>query len=198
MSATVPPFLPSGTWIYQKKHNLQAFAFDSVSQANFALVAAIGAAVANTTLQGQLILPSACKIAKVAVNLTAIDNVAGTDSFNIVVGTTGAYTQGNTMLPDNSAINGYPTQFAVAGNSVFTNDVGFSPTNFPGITTAAGGNAVLVPTVWDAVYPGGTVLTLRATTIASTGSITNLLVGLCLCFIDPFPFRNTFVPVSGW
>lgn len=187
--------LPSGTFIIGKEHVVQSFRFDAVTPYAFPEVATIGAGVANTTIQGSLLIPNAFKIAKVAVSFGDIDALT-TDAFNIVVGTD-SYTQGTLAPPDNSAVYGYPTQFAAAGDTVFGDDMGFNVTNFPNATTS-GGVAVFAPPVWDAIYPAGSVLTLRASTVASTGSIADLLVALCVKLIDVTPFNDSFVPTQGW
>ena len=103
------------------------------------------ATVANTAVSGGLMIPCNYKIVKVGVFYTATDAVAGANSFNLVVGTTGAYTQGNVPGNDNSfapsfqpgptqtaaaypppAPNfqlGYPSNVALAGQSVFLADI---------------------------------------------------------------------------
>lgn len=105
-------------------------------------------AIANTAIQASFSAPFNYKIAKVAVLCTALTAVTGTFSFNLVVGTTGAYTQGNIAANDNSVAGpggavvqyntpypavpggmGYPTNVAVVGNSVFITDVPFTAAN---------------------------------------------------------------------
>ncbi len=170
-----------------------------------------GAGVANTTVQASRVVPFNYKIRIVAVMFTAIDAVAGVDSFNLVVGgiptqTGQTYTQGNIAANDNSDTYGYPTNVAVAGNSVFGADVPFNSANLasantltwlpPGsvpstnltgqsvpntgwqVIATTGGYGLFVPTNWDAVYPAGIPLSLRVTTAASTGTITSLAVTL--------------------
>ncbi|MGH7746272.1 MAG: hypothetical protein ACREQ5_16160 [Candidatus Dormibacteria bacterium] len=160
---------------------IQSDSLGGCSWAGFTAVASIGAGVANTVVQATFISPWQFKIRKVAVNLTAIDNVAGTDSFNIVIGY-GAYAQNNPVPNDNSYDQaapggfGYPTNVGIVGQSVFGKDVAFSSANIPGITTANGGFTVMVPANYDAVYPAGVPLTVRATTVITTGSISNLLI----------------------
>jgi hypothetical protein len=208
---------------------------DSLSMAN---VASIGAGVANTTVQTAKIVPYNFKIRLVAVSCTAIDAVAGGDSFNLVVGgaigaTSQSYTQGNTAANDNSGpagiSYGYPTNVAVAGNCVFANDVPFNSANtialnpvssfqttsnqgavttwlpsanligqslpntgWNSLATGTGGQGLFVPTNWDAVYPAYTPLSLRVTTVASTGSISNLQVELAIVAV-----RKRVQPVPG-
>jgi hypothetical protein len=176
----------------------------------------IGAAVANTTVQGVFVLPCRAKISKVMVFFSAIASVAGTHSFNIVFGTTGAYTQGNVPGNDNSSVPavaydaqgratgaatpaypaggaGFCTNPAVAGQSMFAADVLFNVANFPNLTTATGtGTSLaqfLAPSSPDAVWPSGAVLTLRMTTPASTGSITGPVIGLAL---EPQPLSASY------
>ena len=85
---------------------------------------------------------------------------------------------------DNSSLagGGFCTNPATAGQAMFATDVAINTTNFPGVTAATGGSAVLIPNNFplygstDAVWPRGGVLTLRVTSPASVGSITNLVV----------------------
>ena len=198
--------------------NPQSFVLNAIGVDGFNVVASVGANVANTAIQAYWIAPCNFKINKVAIFASAIAAITGTHSFNIVVGTTGAYTQGSVATNDNSIAGasvaygttypsaatgvGYPTNIAVAGNALFSADVPFQATttttaSSPGLAMplpfvaggAAGGTGqgwialatgglygLIVPTNYDAVYPAGTPLTLRVTTPASTGSITNLLV----------------------
>lgn len=183
----------------------KSWVFDAVSSESMA-VASIGAGVANTTIQGAIVLPYNYKIAKVSVYCTALDAVTG-DKLNLVVGTTGAYTSaaasgGN---PDNSYAQqaqgaatgqpygvGYPTNVATTGTTVFGADVELNTTTVPNLAISTGGYAVWVPGVtaltsttvmggsYDAVYPSGVPLTLRVVSNASTGSITGLKVTLAL------------------
>ena len=91
---------------------------------------------------------------------------------------------------------GIPTNVAVDGQPVFAADVVFNTTNFPGAGTTTGGQGILIPTNYDAVYPAGVYpygvaqglpnaadlpasFTLRATT-GGTETITNLTVSLLL------------------
>jgi hypothetical protein len=164
----------------------------------------IAVSQANTAIQGAYISPVQYKIRKIAVYWSA--TVALGATFNLVVGT-GAYTQGNVAGNDNSfdpnaattvGINGiantgavlgglgYPTNVAVAGNAVFAADVGLTVANFPNASTT-GGYGILIPTNYDAVYPAGIPLTLRATTNGTT-TITNLTIALA---IVPMPLRQS-------
>lgn len=109
---------------------------------------------------------------------------------------------------------GFPTNFAVAGNALFIADIPLNnaaayayiapasglPVATPGfagygvqgtgwITIATtGGTGIFIPSYYDAVYPAGVPISLRAT---STTSITNLQVAL-LC--EPMGLRGTPQP----
>ena len=160
-------------------------------QADMSPAGAIGAAAANSTVQASKAMPFNYKIRKIAIYYPSIDAVAGLDSFNLVVGF-GTYVQNNPAPNDTFDTSGVNAVTAVAGNSVFANDVPFnsanlttanttySPTNLIGqgppnvgwiVIATNGGYGTFVPTNYDAVYPAGVPLTLRATTVASTGSI---------------------------
>jgi hypothetical protein len=219
------PIFKRGLTLNPQSFNLNALGVDS-----FPVVASIGQGIANTAIQAYWISPCMFKIAKVAVFASAIDAVTGTDAFNIVVGTTGAYTQGNIAANDNSIAGpsvsvgstyptsaiggmGYPTNVAAVGNSVFAADVPFQSTTavpFPYVGAGAGnpgGNGqgwkalattglygLLIPTNYDAVYPEGVPLTLRVSTVASTGSISNLLVAFTW---EPVARRGAPISVAG-
>jgi hypothetical protein len=163
----------------------------SLSEASLSSAGAIGAGVANATVQSLKVLPFNFKIRKVVIYVPSIDAVAGGDSFNLVVGS-GAYTQGNIAPNDTFDTSGVNAVTAVAGNCVFANDVPFNSANTAASNTAytpgnligqappnvgwlslatTGGSGIFVPTNWDAVYPAGIQITLRVTTVASTGSI---------------------------
>ncbi len=117
-------------------HSPEFYELNTLGFASFDAITTT-AATTNTTSVNQLSFPCNVKIPKISVSYFAIDSVAGTDSFNIVVGA-GAYTQGNTATNDNSytASNvvpgantgnlGYPTNFATTGNALFTADIPFS------------------------------------------------------------------------
>jgi len=174
-----------------KSHSIDSFVFDGLTTlAQFASVSP-GAGVARTTIQATVMMASSYKIAKVGVFCSAIDAVTG-DSFNIVVGNgtpNSSGVSGNIGPPDNQRNNGYPTAFAAAGNLVFGTDVAFTVKNFPNLATATGGYNEFEPVdyagnaAYDVCYLPGP-LTLVATTNASTGSITGLLVVIMGCYID--------------
>lgn len=165
----------------------KAYGFNTLSQIEFVTVSP-GAGVVNGTVQGiPFVSPVAFKIPKVSVYLAALDSVAGTDLFNIVVGT-GAYVSAAASAAPNDNSDqgpppgglGVPTNVAVAGQTVFGADVAFTVANFPNLTVGTGGYGVLVPTNYDAVYPAGVPITLRAVTTAGTGAITNLKIRLLI------------------
>lgn len=100
---------------------------------------------------------------------------------------------------------GIATNPATAGQAMFAADVAFNATNFPGnvsagvpaLTTGGMGGVYgqqFVPASPDAVWPNQGVLTLRATTTASTGSITNLMIAAYMC---SQPLNATF-PASNF
>lgn len=155
---------------YAKAHALDAIVFDGASMQDFDNVASVGAGVANTTVQARLPVPQACKIYKVVANFSAIGS-GGAHSFNIVVGT-GA--EGSVGSVDTNAI---------AGTTVFQGDQNLA-------TGTADTPQVFNAAVWDTIYPTGSLLTLRAVTPATTGSLTNLKVILLVKFIDPTPSTN--------
>jgi hypothetical protein len=86
----------------------------------------------------------------------------------------GITTAGN----DNSSISGFCTNPAVNGNALFNIDIPITVANFPGATTSGGSAGLgLIPTFPDAVYPCGSVLTLRV--VSATGAtLTNFTVSL--------------------
>jgi len=179
-------------------------------------VASVTSDVVNTTVIDTFVLPCRAKIAAVAIYCSAIDSIAGTDSFNIVVGT-GAYSQGVTVQNDNQQMyaynqastangvanslvgggSGITTNFAVAGQALFAADVIINATNTPGIHVVGGGSAVFgdIPTALspivlagsDAVFQRGQILTLRLNTTAATGLVTNLQV---VVTIEPRPLNS--------
>lgn len=195
----------------------RAYVFNGQQHLAFPIKASVGAGVASTAIQAYLYVPGYYMISKVGIFASAIDNVTGTDSFNLVVGTTGAYNQNNPTLPDEEftggdvitgvqstnfptgAGAGYPDSpnnvVATTGQTVFAQDVTFSNavanaygtlSPFSGwqLATTTGIYGDFVPTNPTALYVG-VPLTLRVTTVASTGSITNLLVVVQLEIFKP-------------
>jgi hypothetical protein len=168
-----------------KSHHIDSWGFDALSVLGQFPLVSPGAGVARTTISGRIFIPQAFKIAKVGVYCSAIDAVTG-DSFNIVVGAgtaQGSGVSGNTAPPDRQRNDGSPTAFASAGQLVFDQDVAFNTTNFPNLATGTGGFNEFAPYNYDGCYLPG-LLTLRVTTNAATGSITNLIVTLVGALID--------------
>ncbi len=179
-------------------------------------VATIGAGEVNTVVVDSYVLPVRAKISAVAIYCTAIDSIAGTDAFNIVVGP-GAYSQGVVVANDNQQMfaynqastasgvanslvgggSGITTNFALPGQALFAADVVINAVNTPGILVATGGSAVFgdIPTALspvvlagsDAVFERGQVLTLRFVTTATTGLVTNFQV---VVTIEPRPLNS--------
>jgi hypothetical protein len=143
----------------------------------------------DATIEAIFVCPARVKIPKINVAFTAIDSLAGTNLFNIVVGT--GTPSGLVPGNDNSSTSGFCTNTAPAGTQLFNVDVPFTVVVFPGATTGAGGSAGLglIPTYPDAVYASGTILTLRLTTTASTGAITNLNI---TALLEVQPLSSTF------
>ena len=227
MAANLVGNTTAGLVLTGKSRNVNSVGFNSLFQNDFDNVASVGAAQANTSVIGYVVLPQAAKVLKVAVSCTAVNAVTG-HSFNIVMGITGAYTQGTIGPQDPSQLFGSPPSaaftfngatyqpYAQNGQALFAADVVINATSFPGnpqlggpstnanggmgtaLATTTGGTTVLVPTVWDCVYPAGAVLTLRATTPSSTGSISNLKVSLLCQVIDPCPQSSSAIPNVSW
>ena len=192
----------------------RAYVFNTLGSESIGPVTTVGAGVVNTTVQAGVQFPTYVKIIKVGFFVGAIDTVAGTDLFNLVVGT-GTYTSAAASVAgnDNSFAQtlqggtaaapglGYVTNPAVAGNTIFGADVAMTAANFPGLTTS-GGYGVLVPPSYDAVYPPTLPITLRVTSTASTGSIANLLLTLLVEPVTYRPFWQTpanpqVLPIPG-
>lgn len=85
------------------------------------------------------------------------------------------------------------TPIALGANYVITANAAGS--SVPAINTTGGGSAVFIPTNYDAVYPAGGVLTLRATTNTGTGSITGLKVAM---LAEPLGLRAGPVPSATY
>lgn len=81
---------------------------------------------------------------------------------------------------------------SVPGNAMFAADVVFNTTNFPNLTSATGTGAnyaqILVPSNPDCVWANASVLTLRVTTPAGAGTITNLIISM---YDEPQPLQAT-------
>jgi hypothetical protein len=182
--------------------------FDAVYSLQF-VEETLAAGLANTAVVARVSLPLAAKIPVVQVSFIAIDSLAGTDKFNIVVGE-GAET-GTVGPVDNTDVSGTPwavgqpiaSGYAAAGNGLFKVDQAITatagvgaPANQPAlaaVTTGTGGVLRFITDAPDTIYPAGTVLTLRAVTTASTGEITSLVVSLDV--IPVLPVQGQ--PVNG-
>jgi hypothetical protein len=219
-----PPILQyNGIVKTVKSSTPSAFRFNTLGLVTIP-IANLSDGVANTTVQGRVVLPQPCKISKVGFTCTSIDALTG-DSFNIVMGE-GSYTQGDVAPPDNSLTYGYPTAFAANGDALFAADVVLNATNIPGLTVDDGGSGVLVPYqrtypgssgTWgpagtaanptfgtllagsyDSIFPAGADLTVRFTTNASTGAIDGIAISLLLEPIDPAPDFTEGIPGLYW
>jgi len=193
----------------------QAFVTGSLGADNIFVTGSVAGAVANTAIQAFYPLPTNIKLSKIAVSYSASTSVAGTFSFNIIYNS-GAqlngvqtYAQGSIPANDNSGAiatppgnapnvssiggPGYPTNPAVAGQSLFVSDITINPANAFSATTAngtagckyagtgwisattTGGVGIFIPESYDAFYPLGGVLTLRLT-VPAASTLTNFTV----------------------
>lgn len=153
-----------------KSHSVSSLVFDTLGTEDFDVVASVGAGVANTVVQARLPLPMRCKIRRVCAVASAV-GTGGAHSINLTVGT------------GTPGASGPQDGVAPANASVFT------PGSGP-VIAAADTPVVATPTEPDAIYPAGTLLTLRAITPAGTGSLTNLKVMLAVVPIDGNPGDN--------
>jgi hypothetical protein len=143
--------------------------------AGFPLNKVVGASSAAAVVTVQAI---ACGTAGNSITTTAITNSTQTLTAGAATLTAGANSTAITTNPvDTFATNLGQYTFAANGQAMFANDQ-----SFPVSPSLYGYN--VVPTVWDGIYKSGTPLTLRVTTPASTGSLTNLTVVLGLKTID--------------
>ena len=114
---------------------------------------------------------------------------------------------------DNSQLYGYPNQlgpgsppnndfagptFFPVGSCLFANDVPFDAATFTSAASSGGGGVVLATTNYDGVFAAGTILSLRAVTTASTGSITGLCITLLVENIDEYISDDWSVPLQNW
>lgn len=146
-------------------------------------------------------------------NIVPNDNsyTGGTPAGTLLSGGQVANPALTTAFPNFQQIGGLgvPTNVAVDGQPVFTADVLLNTTNFPGAGTTTGGQGILIPPTFDAVYPAGvyaygvaqgmtnaanlaSCFTLRATTGGAV-TITNLTVTL---FLEPILLAETG-PAAG-
>lgn len=202
-------------WKKALRDSPQAWSLGTTNNENMFTVATITGAVANTAIQGFYPLPVGMKVSKLAVSFSALTAVGGTNLFNIVYNSPAqlngaqAYTQGNIAAQDNSNIEGYPTNPAVATQSLFSTDIAitntaanaFSATTANGTTgckvpgtgwvaaTTSGGMGIFVPDSYDAFYPLGGVFTLRFV-IAAASTLANFVV---TAMLEPRPISPTYV-----
>jgi hypothetical protein len=162
---------------YKSENHLRSISMDAGSVQDFDNIASVAAGVANTTIQARLPVPQRCKIFKVVANFSAI-GTGGAHSFNVVQGN-GA--EGSVGTVDTVSPN---------GTVLFAADVNL-----------AGGSAdvpqVFIPTVWDAIYDAGSLLTIRAVTPATTGSLSNLKITIFLKTVNAHPAATMNPSPSG-
>ena len=228
--------LPSNIWAYlngKTRIGVRSVNLGAGAPMVLANNLTLGAGLVGTAVEAAVILPQYCKILKVAVAYASIDLFNDTESFNIVVDSSGDYVEQGPSVPpiynktgtpfggsagfaasgyapgtgqpigpaDNSETPGpgYPTQFAAVGDCLFQNDITFGADNFTGNGAGTtGGGQVFAPTNWDGVYAAGTILSLRASTTASTGAITGLCVTLWTQSVDKIVSNDRAVPLYAW
>lgn len=195
--------------------NPQAWHVGTLGPENIFTIPTVTGAIANTAIQAFYPLPVGMKLSKISVSYSALTAVGGTNKFNLVYNSGAqlngaqAYTQGNIAGMDNSNIEGYPTNPAVATQSVFSADIlitnaagnAYSATTANGTTgclvpgtgwlnaTVTGGNGIFVPDSYDAFYPLGGVFTLRFV-IAAGSTLTNFVM---TAMLEPRPIGATNV-----
>jgi hypothetical protein len=111
-----------------------------------------------------------------AITAAAIGITATSSGPQVILTATTAGARGN-FIATSASTNG--------GDSIFSGQMLLSG----GINTGGSSGLGLIPTYYDAVYPSGAIMTLRLTTTAGTGSITNLSVSAVLI---PQPLEATF------
>ena len=165
--------------------------FNALSFVRFQQVSP-SSAVANTTVQSEVILPGLFKIRKVGVSFTAIDNIAGDDLFNIVVGA-GSYSTAGVEASDVITVGGTWAQndtatVTIAGHAVVATITQASPslanvatdiaaaivadsTSNLIVTAAAGATTVTV----TALVPGtgGNAITITVAKSSTSGTISS-------------------------
>lgn len=208
---------------------VKAWGFGVLHTVPMVLNGSLDAGLDGSAISGLIILPQYCKIPKVAIAYNSSDVFDGTETLNIVVESAGDYTPATppnaamangsplgagkgpaasytpgiaqTVGPgDDSGTYGYPAQFAAVGTCLFGTDIGVSATFFTNPAAGTGGGSEVFPTTeWDTVYAAGTILSLRAVTTASTGSLTNLCVTLLVQVLDKFVGNPTRpIPCLTW
>jgi hypothetical protein len=158
-----------------KTHFFESVAFGALSQVEFPPVAALGAAVANTTVQERLAVGQRFKIVKIIVNLLAA--AVGAATFNVVVGT-GA--EAGTVAAKDGV--------ATAGQSVFAADK---------VITAQTADVPVAyfPDQPDAIYDTAQLLTLRNTTTTSLGA---QRISMVIAVEDPKPQVSSANPSTDY
>lgn len=147
------------------KTHFNSLVFDTWGITEFDNVASVGANVALTAVQARLPIPCNCRILRVSANASAF---VGAVTMDVVLGT-GARTG---TVPAKDVV-------ATAGQGLFA--------TAPAVITVADTPSVVVPDVPDGIWPLGGLLTLRVTTIVTTGSLTNLKVTLLISPVDLTP-----------
>lgn len=151
-----------------KTHYVRSIVFDTASVIAFDNVASVAAGVANTAIQARVAVPCRCKVLNATGNLSAIGS-GGTHSFSVVKGTgaPGAAPSEDTLAAANATL--------IPATALVTAD---TP-----VTVAA--------TQPDGILAKGDLVTLRAVTPATTGSMTNLKVALTIVPMDGNPGSNS-------
>lgn len=119
------------------------------------------------------------------VTYTAIVTGTGVTTTFTASGTTASGTNNsgyNAIGPNNVMPIGQAPSYAVANTSIFSADQALLN---PAPGTTLPGQFPYTTALFDTLYPQGQILTLRAITPVSTGSITNLKVGLAIAAYDP-------------
>lgn len=176
-----------------KNHESSSIRYNTLGLVYFDNVSLLNSASTLGSLQAFLPLPITCKI--LGVELVAIGQTNAVRTFNICMGTLGAYA--GIPTADNTEAGVAPPTPATFGNCVF---------NTAGGTTAADQVITLVngipqfvgvpPPYFDAVWPQNGLMTLRISTAAAGGTLANtvsagaiLKVGLLVVPYDPVPWR---------
>jgi len=179
---------------------------------------AITIAVAKSSTSGTIARGGATLAggaAQTGVTLAPNDNSFSSGTQTPVSSTT----DGSGVVTTASGV-GYPTNVAVAGMAVFSQDIPFTTASYPAgayqpatgytmtyapgfiaVAIATGGYGVFVPPNYDAVYPGLLPLTLRCQTPVVSGSITSLSVMVQIATRTPLAnpgSLNFAIPGIDW
>jgi hypothetical protein len=150
-----------------KSHHIKSWEFDALSNlGRFATIASISAAVADTTIQDQFVLPHACKIAKVAVYCSAIDDISGGNLFNIALGA-GSYHTGGVYGSQTYTVSGTPGAGDTITATINGHAVVYTVSGTPSTTTVAAGlrdaiNADTTANLLVSAAASGAVVTIKA------------------------------------